>query len=196
MWMERGTFHGMGQPVPFVGQFAARWPDWHRQEIENAFAITVNGEQAWVTTPTGKQRLERTKLQEQLTQVRVAWAQRLFPLTEDSYRLEMIDGIDVNGRPTVGIIAHHADGRDVRFFFDKQSMLIAKIETMVISPQTGPDPVRSEAIFEAHRSFGGIKMPSKYRLFYDGTLFVESETVDYKMGATLDPRQFEFDDEG
>ena len=34
-------------------------------------------------------------------------------------------------------------------------------------------------------------MPSKYKLYYDKKLFVEAETIDYKVFATLDPKHFD-----
>ena len=191
MWMERGTFHGTGQGTPYVRQYAAKWPDWYRQEIEGIFTITVSGDKAWVSSPNGVQKLAGTLLEETLQQVRVAWAERLFPLTDKTYTLSWVEGIKVDGRPTVGIKASHAKHRDITFFFDQETYLIAKIETMVISPQHGPDPVLSEAIYKDHKSFGGVRMPSTFKLSYDKKLFVEGETIDYKMGATLDPRHFE-----
>ena len=187
MWMERGTYYGEGEGVPFVAQYAAKWPDWYRQEIENAFAITVSGKKAWVSSAAGVQKLAGAELEERLKQVRLAWAERLFPLTDEAYTLSTIDGIEVNGRPTVGIKASHADGGDSRFYFDKETYLIAKIEAMVISPQHGPDPVLREAFYTGRTSYG----PSKFKLIYDKKLFVEGETVDYKVGATLDPQHFE-----
>ena len=191
MWMERGTFYGMGQGVPYVRQYAAKWPDWYRQEIENVFTITVSGKKAWMSSAAGVQKLAGAQFEERMKQVRVAWAERLFPLTDKAYKLSTIDGIQVDGRATIGIKASHADNRDIRFFFDKETYLIAKIETMVISPQHGLDPVLSEAFYTDHKSFGGVKMPSKYKLIYDKKLFVEAETIDYKIAATLDPKQFE-----
>ena len=101
MWMERGTFHGMGQAVPYVGQYAAKWPGWYRQEIENTFTVTVSGEKAWLSSAAGVQKLTGAALKERLTHVRVAWAGRLFPLTDKSYKLSTIDGIKVDGRATV-----------------------------------------------------------------------------------------------
>ena len=91
----------------------------------------------------------------------------------------------------MAINASHLDQRDMKIFFDKETYLIAKTETMVISPQHGPDPVLSEAYYTDHKSFSGVTMPSKVRLFYNKKLFVEAETIDYKMAATLDPQHFE-----
>ena len=69
--------------------------------------------------------------------------------------------------------------------------MIAKIKTMVVSPQHGPDPVLSEAFCTDHKSFAGVLMPSKSKLVYDKTLFVEAETIDDKLAATLNPQHFE-----
>ena len=190
MWMDRGTFYGMGEAVPFVGQYATKWPHWYRQEIEGAYTITVNGEQAWRSDTNGVQKLADAQLKEQLGQVRAAWSERLFPLTEKSWRLDRIAGVEVAGRQTLGVRASHAKCRDLRFYFDKQSYLLLKLATKVVAPRHGPEPVLSEAYFSRHTSFGGGKVPSKLKLFYDKKLIVESETVDYKLGATLDPQHF------
>lgn len=190
MWMERGTFYGMGDGVPYVGQYASKWPKWYRQEIENAFAITASGNNAWVTSPNGVQRLEGARLAEQIKQVQAAWAGRLFPLKDKAYTLTKIDGMTVNGRSTVGIEASHRQHGAMKFYFDRETHLIAKIENMVISPQHGPEPVLSETFVTEHKSFAGITLPSKFKLHYDKKLFVEGETVDYKTGATLDAEKF------
>lgn len=191
MWMERGTFHGMGDGIPFVRQYAAKWPNWYRQEIEGVFTITVSGDKAWVSSAGGVQKLVDARLEEVQRQTRVSWAERLFPLTDDAYDLGKIDGIEIEGRSTVGIQASLADHRDVSFFFDAETYLVAKIETMVISPQHGPEPVLSETFFKEHKSFGGVRMRSKFKQVVDKKLFVEAETIDYKMGATLDPQHFD-----
>ena len=68
--------------------------------------------------------------------------------------------------------------------------MVAKVETMVVSPQHGSEPVLSEAFYSDHKSFGGPLLPAKVKLLYDHEVFLESETIDYKMRATLDPLQF------
>ena len=152
MWMERGTFYGMGDGVPYVRQYASKWPNWYRQEVENAFAITASGEDAWVTSPNGVQRLEGAQLAEQMKQVQAAWAGRLFPLKDKAYSLRKIDGITVNGKPTVGIEATHSKHGAIKFYFDRETHLVSKIEQMVISPQHGPEPVLSEIYLVLHRT--------------------------------------------
>ena len=46
MWMETGTYYGMGQGVPFVAQYATYWPKrWYRQLTEGQFALGVAGDE-------------------------------------------------------------------------------------------------------------------------------------------------------
>ena len=187
MWMQTGTYYGEGEGIPYVGQYAAKWPDWYREEIEGALTITASGEHAWVSSPAGLQILDGAQLEERLEQTRLAWAERLFPLTDKAYTLSRIDGMEVNGRQTVGIAASRARGRDIKFYFDKETYLIAKIETMVVSPQHGSEPVLREAFYTGRTSYA----PAKFKLIYDKKLFFEGETIDYKIGATLNPKHFE-----
>lgn len=194
MWMEKGTYHGGGKPVPFIAQSASKWPNWYRQEIENAYAVGVNGDRAFLSGPRGKRELAGDELNEQLARARQAYAMFLFPLAGEDYSLRSIWGVDIDGRPTVGIKASHRSGRDANFYFDKETYRLIKIKTVVVTPQTGPEPVTSETFFSDHRSFGGAMLPAKYRLVYDGNLFAEGETVDVKVRATLDPQWFSMDE--
>ena len=191
MWMERGTDYSSGTAVPFVGQYAAKWPHWYREEIEGLYQLTSNGQQAWASSQAGTQILEGIPLKLGLEQVRRAWAERLFPLKDKTYTLSEIDGIEVNGRKCVGLLAKYKEGGDIKFYFDEKTYLIAKMETTLISPEFGPDPVTGETFFMDHKSFYGVLMPGKYQLYYNKKLYAEVETVDYKLFATLDPQWFE-----
>ena len=63
--------------------------------------------------------------------------------------------------------AIHGRHRDVTYFFDKESYLLRKIETQVVSPQTGPDPVLNETFFSDHKSISGAMVPAKTRVLYN-----------------------------
>ena len=191
MRMDRGKLYSMGEPIPFIAQYATKWPDWYRQEIEGVYALTVSGDRAWVTGRGGfLQKLGGEQLEEQLHQVRGAWTGQLFPLTQKSYKLAPVKGVQVNDKATVGIRARREKGRDIKFFFDKKTYLLVKVETEIVSPQYGPKPVLSETYFSEHRSVGGARLPAKAKVYHGKKLVAESELVDYKMGATLDPEQF------
>ncbi len=189
LWMEKGIFYGMGEGQPFVAQYATKWPNWYREEIEGAFVITTNGDKVWVSGANGVRVLEGDLLKERLGQIKADWAMMLFPLTDRSYKLSRIDGIEVDGRATVGLKVSHSDHRDLKFYFDQKNYRIAKCETTMIVPEHGPEPVLAEWFCEAHGSFVG-GLPSKIKLIVNQKLYLEMETVAVKVAATVDPGFF------
>ena len=74
-------------------------------------------------------------------------------------------------------------------YFDKNTFLLTKTEAKVFAQEKG-GIVNSETFFSDHKSFGGVKLPSKYKILYDGKLFVEGETTAIKVHATIDPAWF------
>jgi hypothetical protein len=193
MWMETGTYYGMGTGVPFVAQYASYWPKrWYRQLIEGQFAMGVAGDQVtmFMGEGTNGRKLSGPMLEGALHQTRIAWAQLLYPLLEDEFKLSNIPGVDVEGKPTVGIKAVHDSGSEIMLYFDKSTFLLRKAEAMVAAQETGGKPVKSETFFWNHTSFGGAKLPREYKILYDGKLIIEGETVAIKIHATIDPAWF------
>ena len=193
MWMETGTYYGMGAGTPFVAQYASYWPKrWYRQLIEGQFAMGVAGDQVtmFMGGGTDGQKLSGPMREGALHRTRVAWAQLLYPLIEDEYTLSNIPGVDVEGKPTVGIKAVHNSGSEIMLYFDKSTFLLTKTEAKVAAPEMGGKLVKSETFFWDHKSFGGAKLPSKYKIQYDGKLIVEGETAAIKVHATIDPAWF------
>ena len=193
MWMETGTYYGMGEGVPFIAQYASYWPKrWYRQLIEGQFAMGVAGDQLTLFTDgvADGRTLSGTTADAALHRIRVAWAQLLYPLVEDEYSLSNIPGVDVEGKPTVGLRAVDRSGSEVMLYFDKSTFLLRKIEAMVAAPEMDGKLVKSETFFTDHNSFGGVKLPVKYKILYDDKLMVEGETVAIKTHATIDPAWF------
>lgn len=152
--------------------------------------ITANGDKVWASSANGVRLLEGDLLRERLGQIKTDWAMMLFPLTDPSCTLSRIDGIEVNGQATDGLSVSHADHRDLKFYFDRKTYRIAKCETTMIVPEHGAEPVLAEWFCEAHGSFVG-GLPSKVKLVVNQKLYIETETVAVKLGATVDPDFFE-----
>ena len=193
MWMETGTYYGMAESVPFVAQYASYWPKrWYRQSIEGQFALGVAGDQLTLFTGgvTNGKKLSGAMAEGALHRTRVAWAQLLYPLMEVEYTLSNILGVDVEGKPTVGIKAVDKWGSEIMLYFDKSTFLLTKTEAKLAAPEMDGKLVKSETFFTDHKSFGGAKLPSKYKILYDGQLMVEGETVAIKTHATIDPAWF------
>jgi hypothetical protein len=192
LWMTRGIQHQNGSEEPFVAQFASRWPDWFRREVEGKETATVSHSDAWLTTPDGVAILSGRDRTEMFRQVRIIWATRLFPLQDEAqYRLKPIPGVTVDSRGTVGLRITHTDGHQFEFYFEANSYLLSKLTAKLQRPGVSEEET-VEAYFSVHRSFAGVRMPTKVRVFYNGKLTTESEVVTSKSGATLDPGFFKF----
>ena len=192
MWMETCTYHGSDEAIPFVAQYASYWPKrWYRQLIEGQFGLGAAGDQVTMFDGEGNgQKLSGAMQEGAFQQTHLAWAQLLYPLMEDEYKLSSIPGVEVDGKQTVGIKSVHSSGSEVLLYFDKQTFLPLKMQAEVMAMELGGQLVKSETIYLDHKSFGGAKLPSKYKLLYDGKLMVEAETTAIKVHATIDPAWF------
>lgn len=190
LWMTHGVQHESGSPEPFVAQYASRWPDWFRWELEGKYTVTVNQSQAWITMPQGVTLLSGEDLTETLQLVRLIWAGRLFPLQDETqYQLEAIPGVRVDSATTIGLGVKHTDGHEFQLYFDPDSYLLSKLSART-GVYGGAANDTMEFYFSAHRSFAGARMPAKVRVVYGGKLVTEAEVVVSKAGATLDPDFF------
>src|SRR5438045_522437 len=50
---EKGTYHGLGKPLPYTGKYAIQLPDRSRMEIEGVFLMVANGDKGWIKTQNG-----------------------------------------------------------------------------------------------------------------------------------------------
>lgn len=192
MWMETGTYYGMRDAgIPFVAQYASYWPKrWYRYVVEGHFAVGLAGDQVTMFRDgeSKGQKLNGEANQTAFHQTHSGWLQLLYPLMED-HVLTSIPGVDVDGKPTVGIKAVHDSGSETMLYFDERTHLLMKTQATVFAQEAG-GLVKSETFFNDHKSFGGVKLPSKYKVLYDGELFLEGETTAIKTHATIDPAWF------
>lgn len=191
MWMLTGTYYAGDQEVPFVTQCASYWPKrWYRRMVEDRFGVGVAGEQVTLFQADGAEgeKLSGARQKAFLHRVRVYQAPLLYPLLEDEYTFSKIPGVEVAGKATVGIKAVHASGSEIMLYFDKNTFLLSKLEAKVEGFRG--NEVKSETVYSAHKPFGGVKLPSKYKRYYDGKLVVEGSIIAIKTHATVDPAWF------
>ncbi len=190
LWMDRGIYHANGSNQPFVTQYATRWPNWFRQEVEDVFTLTVSHGDAWFYADDQTQILNGDLRTAARHRAQLTWLTRLFPLKEPVYELSTIDVGESESPPVVGVRAKHESGGSFDLYFDAESYLLVRIETILTPLWQGRKPVSVVAHFSAHRSVGGTLVPAKMKLFQDGKLYAEMETAATKTGATLDPNFF------
>ena len=189
-WKERGTYHGMGDGLPYTGEYAIEWPEKFKMEISDVFTIVLDGKQGWMSTGGAVQELTGDDLKEQQQQLHSGYVTSLLFFSEDGYKLEKLDDADVDGKPAAVVKVSHDGQRDVKLFFDPQSGLLVKAEYRLKSPELGGQEVTEEAFFRDYHEVEGLQVPRTALLHRDGQKFVEAEYYDMKFPDKLEASVF------
>jgi outer membrane lipoprotein-sorting protein len=188
-WKEKGTFYGMGDGLPYMGTYAVQWPDKYKMEIENVFAIVVNGDKGWVkqgdATDMSKEQLDEAKEERY-----AGYVSTLIPLKDSAYNLALIGEAKVADHPAVGVKVTHAGHREVKLYFDKESGMLVKMEHNVKDEMQGGKEIDQASIFSDFKDVDGVKLPHKVLIMREGKKFVEAEDFDIKPAEKLDAGVF------
>ena len=189
-WKERGTYHGMGDGLPYTGEYALEWPGKFKMEISGVFTIVLDGKQGWMGASGMVQELTGDELKEQQEQLHSGYVMSLLFLGEDGYKLEKLADAEVDGKAAAVVKVSHEGHRDVKLFFDQESGLLVKAEYRLKSPELGGQEVTEEAFLRDYHEVNGLKVPQKTLLHRDGQKFVEAEHYDMAFPAQLEASVF------
>jgi outer membrane lipoprotein-sorting protein len=192
-WKVKGTFHGLGNPVPYTGTMAVQLPDKFKMEMdfnngEFKFARICAGDKGWVKLGDAINEMSKEQLDEQKESMHVSRVTRLVALKDKAYKLAPLGEVKVDKRPAVGIKVSHKGFRDVNLYFDKETGLLAKTETR-IKDDMGQE-ANQETYYSDYKDVDGVKEPTKVIIKRDGNLFVEAENTDWKAVDKLDDSAF------
>lgn len=189
-WNEEGTYYGMGEGLPYTGEYAIEGADRFRMEIKEAFVIVLNGEQGWASFGGQTVPLEGEQLAEQKAQAYAGWVGRLTPLNDGAFTLAVLEPVQVADRPAIGVKVSRDGHRDVELYFDQENGRLVKSKTRVKDEQQGGREVDDEAVLSDYREIEGVQVPTKIVIKRDGKRFVEAEMKDIKLVEKLDDSAF------
>lgn len=177
-WGETGTYHGQGSAQPYTARYASELPNKFRMEIVDVFTIVFDGKQGWIKAMGTVTEMTDVQIAEQKQNTYASRLSTLLPLKEKDVTLTAEGEGNVNGKPTVAIKVSSKDHRDVTLSFDKETHLLAKVETTVKSSELGGKEVKQEVVLSGYDEVAGVKMPKKYVVTRDGEKYVDSEMTD------------------
>jgi hypothetical protein len=180
-WSEKGTYYGMGGGLPYTANYATQLPDKFRMEIVDVFTIVFDGKKGWVSSMGSVTEMEDDRITEQREKTYASNLTTLLPLKEKSITLTAAGEGKVDGKATIDIKVSSKDHRDVTLSFDKETHLLAKVESTVKAEEQGGKEVKQVITFSGYDEVAGIKMPKKYVVTRDGEKFVEAEMSDLAM---------------
>jgi hypothetical protein len=188
---EKGTYHGMGQPLPYTGSYAVQWPKQFRMEIMDAFVIVVNGDRGWIKTGGDVKDMTKEELVARQSDLHAEWLITLLPLKDKAFTLTALGEVKVTDRPGLGVKVTRKDYPEVKLYFDKTSNLLIKSEFKTKMPEEQYREAKAETYFSDYKDFGGAKVATKVVMKRDGKLYVEAEVTEYKAAGKLEDKVFD-----
>jgi hypothetical protein len=191
----KGTFHGLGEGVPFTGEFAAQGADRTRLVIEAEvggeklrLAHVLNSDKGWVQVNDGTEELDEEGLAEAREQAYAEWVATLVPLRDKKrFRLSPLGEIKIGGRPAAGARVSSEGRSDVNLYFDKATGLLVKTEVRLT--EDGQE-VTEETFLGAYKEVQGTKQATRLTVKRDGQPYLECEVRDYRLAEKLDGALF------
>jgi hypothetical protein len=185
----KGTYYGMGDGLPYSGNYAFQWPDKFRMEIEGVFTIVLDGDKGWIKEGDTTKDMTKEQLAQQLQDQKAGWITTLLPLKDKAFQIKAIGEAKVNKHDTVGVKVTRKDYPDVSLYFDKKDGLLVKSSFRTKSPEQKFKEVTQDNYYSNFREVDGAKLPTKMVIKRDDKLFVEEEVSDYKAGK-VNPKVF------
>jgi hypothetical protein len=193
-----GTFYGMGEGIPFNGEWSLQALRQMKAAIEGKagdqtfrFVRVINGDKGWVKfndTPTKE--MSKEEVAEGHEELYTGWVATLAPLKDKAFKLAPLGDVKVEGNDAVGVRVSREGHRDVSLFFDKASGMLVKTESMVKDIEGGGKELTQEAYQSDFKEVDGVKHAMKTLLKRDGKRFVEVQWSEVRPAEKLDDSVF------
>lgn len=188
---EKGTYYGMGDGLPYTGEYAISRPDKFRMVIKGVFTQIINGDKGWVkqadkVTEMTKQQLKYFKGQLYVTEVT-----QLLPLRNSKRFKLSIAGTGKIGDKAVTIVKVSSKGHsDMKLSFANGSGALLRAEYTAHKEGTTDGTWRYVDNYLSFSTSEGMKYPSKFKTTRDGKIFIESSITSYKPMKKVDESLF------
>jgi hypothetical protein len=193
---NKGVLHVGGMDLGFTQDVAVQTPDKFKESMDldvNNMKITVvsvfDGKQGWMNAAGNEIKVEGEILDEfKEASHMIRLSQGLF-LKDKTLKFSLLGEATVNGKPALGIKVSKEGKKDLDFYFDKATGLLAKIERRVKDLQTGQEAAEERIITE-YQDLDGRKIGKKVEVKRDGMPFMEAEVIEAKFVDRIDDGEF------
>jgi hypothetical protein len=149
----------------------------------------IDGDKGWIQTDGQVQEMPKEAVAEMKEQKYAEDLDRLGFLGEKGMELSVLEEIEVEGKPAVGVLVKARGHRDVKLYFDKASGLLVKREQRVLDPSSGKE-VRQEVIFGDYQEKDGLKHYQKIVALRDGKKVIDARVTEVEFFEKLDAKVF------
>jgi hypothetical protein len=185
----KGEMTVNGMDLTFTGKVVTALPDKLRLEIAAEVmgqkvdvVQVVNGAKAKNTVNGMAIPLEDAQKDDMKAGLAAREAQTLVPLLDGKrFTLKAEKDADVDGKPAAVVLVNGQGLKDAKFFFDKKTGLLAKVERKGLAPG-GSGEVASESVLSDYKKVDGVMVPTKFVIHHDGKKFMTMELTETKYG--------------
>ncbi len=196
---NKGKLSVAGLNLDIEQEVAVQTPNKFKEVIrfaimgQNVVVTTVfNGKEGWIKAndkdvPVNADIL--AELKEAAYGMRLS--QGLF-LKDKSLKLSLLGDVDVNGKPATGVKVEKKGQKDIDFYFDKKTGLLAKVQRRtkeLQGPNAGQEVTEERFIIE-YQDFKGRKIAKKVDIKRDGKDFLKVEVTESELPDMIDDSEF------
>jgi len=107
----------------------------------------------------------------------------------DEYQVQSLDGAEVEGKMTDVVLVWATEEKWMKYFFDAETHLLVKTESMEKHPMTGAVALQ-ESFYGDYKAVSGVQFAHSTRVLHGGDKFMEFETVDVAVNPSIDDSIF------
>ncbi len=192
-WKTKGNFYGLGNALPYTGEYAIQLPDKFRFALDFdangqqfKFIMVVNKDKGWRKVNDNVMEMDKDQMTNAKESMHAEGVLRAVALKEKGYTFAPLGEIQVDNKPAVGVRVSSKGYRDVSLYFDKKRGLLVKVEYQVKDEMSGQEVKQESFLSDYKEANHGLKYPAKVVVKRDGQRYVEAENQDYKFAETLD----------
>jgi hypothetical protein len=191
-----GVLMTFGKETPFTDELTAQLPDRFRLTLDARMGQqkariiqVVNGDRGWESTGGAVSELSKERLEELRQEAFVRlWLATLVPLQKDNtLELGVLADTKVNGQPAAVVKVGRKGQPDLKFYFDKASNLLLKIDRRASEAGLVFD---QEFSFSDYKDFDGVKLATAQVEMRGGKKFAELTGISYKFLRSIDDSVF------
>jgi outer membrane lipoprotein-sorting protein len=192
----KGTLHTAGLDIEFTQEVTVQVPDKFKEAMEmsvmgkNVNVTSVfNGKEGWIKVGDMDIKVENELLAEfKEAAYAMSLGQGLL-LKDKAIKLGLLGEVMVKGKPALGIRVSKEGQRELSFFFDKETGLIAKVERRTRDFMSGQE-LTEERIITEYQTVAGRKIAKKVEVLRDGKNFLEAEVIEASFVEKLGDGEF------
>lgn len=192
----KGTFSGLGQAIPYVGEFAEQPPQRARQKIEAQvqgqkliMTQVIDGKKGWRRINDDVLDLTETEVKEGQESLYTDWVGTLVPLRDAAFKLSLVEEARIGDLDCVGLKVEREGHRAQVLYFDKVKLLLRRQDTRV--KDAAGKELAQETFLEEYQAVDGVQRPTRIRIKRDGKDYLDSTLTEQRFLDKLDEALFQ-----